>query len=119
MKRRRRRPHRAPLRFTLVDVAGAAGVVVLAVGADPVRDGDILVIGAMTRMSEVERSAEVAVAAPLLAGARLLIARPDGHQDAAYLAEALHDPIEQRRRFEAQLADREQGDLEAHQMDED
>src|SRR5215470_10805104 len=33
------------------------------------REGEVLVIGAMTRMSEVERSAEVAVAAPLLAEA--------------------------------------------------
>jgi lysyl-tRNA synthetase class 2 len=31
----------------------------------------------------------------------------------------LNDPAEQRRRFEAQLVDRAQGDLEAHQMDED
>jgi lysyl-tRNA synthetase class 2 len=31
----------------------------------------------------------------------------------------LNDPDEQRRRFEAQLADRARGDLEAHAMDED
>ncbi|MDA1092765.1 MAG: lysine--tRNA ligase [Acidobacteria bacterium] len=31
----------------------------------------------------------------------------------------LNDPVEQRRRFEAQLRDRDGGDLEAHQMDED
>ena len=31
----------------------------------------------------------------------------------------LNDPREQRRRFEAQLALREKGDAEAHQMDED
>jgi lysyl-tRNA synthetase class 2 len=31
----------------------------------------------------------------------------------------LNDPIEQRRRFDAQLALRERGDEEAHQMDED
>ncbi|MCH2251812.1 MAG: lysine--tRNA ligase [Vicinamibacterales bacterium] len=31
----------------------------------------------------------------------------------------LNDPVEQRRRFEAQLRDRQGGDLEAHQMDED
>ncbi len=31
----------------------------------------------------------------------------------------LNDPVEQRRRFEAQLADREHGDEEAHRMDED
>jgi lysyl-tRNA synthetase class 2 len=31
----------------------------------------------------------------------------------------LNDPAEQRRRFEAQLANREAGDLEAHAMDED
>jgi lysyl-tRNA synthetase class 2 len=31
----------------------------------------------------------------------------------------LNDPVEQRRRFEAQLAGRRQGDAEAHQMDED
>ena len=29
------------------------------------------------------------------------------------------DPAEQRRRFEAQREDRQQGDLEAHAMDED
>ncbi len=31
----------------------------------------------------------------------------------------LNDPVEQRRRFEAQLTDRARGDLEAHEMDED
>jgi lysyl-tRNA synthetase class 2 len=31
----------------------------------------------------------------------------------------LNDPVEQRRRFEAQLANRASGDLEAHAMDED
>jgi lysyl-tRNA synthetase class 2 len=31
----------------------------------------------------------------------------------------LNDPVEQRRRFEAQIADRARGDLEAHAMDED
>jgi lysyl-tRNA synthetase class 2 len=31
----------------------------------------------------------------------------------------LNDPVEQRRRFEAQLADRDAGDQEAHAMDED
>src|SRR6185436_11074998 len=31
----------------------------------------------------------------------------------------LNDPAEQRRRFEAQLRDRDAGDAEAHQMDED
>ena len=31
----------------------------------------------------------------------------------------LNDPAEQRRRFEAQLAERATGDLEAHEMDED
>jgi lysyl-tRNA synthetase class 2 len=31
----------------------------------------------------------------------------------------LNDPEDQRRRFEAQLTERERGDLEAHQMDED
>jgi lysyl-tRNA synthetase class 2 len=31
----------------------------------------------------------------------------------------LNDPAEQRRRFEAQLADRQRGDEEAHGMDED
>jgi lysyl-tRNA synthetase class 2 len=31
----------------------------------------------------------------------------------------LNDPLEQRRRFQEQLAAREQGDLEAHRMDED
>jgi CO/xanthine dehydrogenase FAD-binding subunit len=49
----------------LRNVAGLAGVR---------RDGDVLVIGAMTRMSELERSPEVAVAAPLLAEAVGLVA---------------------------------------------
>jgi lysyl-tRNA synthetase class 2 len=31
----------------------------------------------------------------------------------------LNDPVEQRRRFEAQTSDRARGDLEAHEMDED
>jgi lysyl-tRNA synthetase class 2 len=31
----------------------------------------------------------------------------------------LNDPVDQRQRFEAQLKERERGDLEAHQMDED
>jgi lysyl-tRNA synthetase, class II len=31
----------------------------------------------------------------------------------------LNDPVEQRRRFEAQIGDRARGDLEAHDMDED
>ena len=38
------------------------------------REGEVLVIGAMTRMSEVERSPEVAVAAPLLTEAIGLVA---------------------------------------------
>jgi carbon-monoxide dehydrogenase medium subunit len=49
----------------LRNVAGLSGIR---------REGDILVIGAMTRMSEVERSPEVAVAAPLLAEAVGLVA---------------------------------------------
>jgi aerobic carbon-monoxide dehydrogenase medium subunit len=47
----------------LVDLRNVAGLSGIR------RDGDILVIGAMTRMSELERSPEVAVAAPLLAEA--------------------------------------------------
>ena len=31
----------------------------------------------------------------------------------------LNDPVEQRRRFEAQITNRARGDLEAHEMDED
>jgi len=46
-------------------VAGLAGIR---------REGDTLVIGAMTRMAEVERSPEVAVAAPLAAEAIGLVA---------------------------------------------
>ena len=38
------------------------------------RDGDVLVVGAMTTMAEVERSPEVAVAAPLLTEAVGLVA---------------------------------------------
>jgi carbon-monoxide dehydrogenase medium subunit len=49
----------------LRNVAGLSGIR---------REGDILVIGAMTRMSQVERSPEVAVAAPLLAEAVGLVA---------------------------------------------
>jgi len=49
----------------LRNVAGLAGIR---------RDRDILAIGAMTRMSELERSPEVAVAAPLLAEAVGLVA---------------------------------------------
>jgi carbon-monoxide dehydrogenase medium subunit len=49
----------------LRNVAGLSGIR---------REGDILVIGAMTRMSELERSPEVAVAAPLLAEAVGLVA---------------------------------------------
>jgi aerobic carbon-monoxide dehydrogenase medium subunit len=52
----------------LVDLRNVAGL-------DGIRrDGDILVIGAMTRLSELERSPEVAVAAPLLAEAVGLVA---------------------------------------------
>jgi len=49
----------------LRNVAGLSGIR---------REGDILVIGAMTRLSELERSPEVAVAAPLLAEAVGLVA---------------------------------------------
>jgi aerobic carbon-monoxide dehydrogenase medium subunit len=52
----------------LVDLRNVAGLSGIR------RDGDILVVGAMTRMSELERSPEVAVAAPLLAEAVGLIA---------------------------------------------
>jgi CO/xanthine dehydrogenase FAD-binding subunit len=52
----------------LVDLRNVAGLSGIR------REGDILVIGAMTRMSELERSPEVAVAAPLLAEAIGLIA---------------------------------------------
>jgi lysyl-tRNA synthetase class 2 len=31
----------------------------------------------------------------------------------------LNDPVEQRRRFEAQLRERQRGDVEAHEMDDD
>jgi carbon-monoxide dehydrogenase medium subunit len=52
----------------LVDLRNVAGLSGIR------REGDTLVIGAMTRMSEVERSPEVAVAAPLLAEAVGLVA---------------------------------------------
>ena len=52
----------------LVDLRNVAGLSGIR------RDGDVLVIGAMTRMTEVERSPEVAVAAPLLAEAVGLVA---------------------------------------------
>ena len=49
----------------LRNVAGLSGIR---------RDGDVLVIGAMTKMAEVERSPEVAVAAPLVTEAVGLVA---------------------------------------------
>jgi carbon-monoxide dehydrogenase medium subunit len=52
----------------LVDLRNVAGLSGIR------RDGDVLVIGAMTRLSELERSPEVAVAAPLLAEAAGLVA---------------------------------------------
>jgi len=47
----------------LIDLRNVAGLTGIR------RDGDILVIGAMTRLAELERSPEVAMAAPLLAEA--------------------------------------------------
>ena len=52
----------------LVDLRNVAGLSGIR------RDGDVLVIGAMTRMAEVNRSPEVAVAAPLVAEAIGLVA---------------------------------------------
>jgi carbon-monoxide dehydrogenase medium subunit len=52
----------------LVDLRNVAGLSGIR------RDGDVLVIGAMTTMAEVERSPEVAVAAPLVAEAVGLVA---------------------------------------------
>jgi len=52
----------------LVDLRNVAGLSGIR------REGDVLVIGAMTRMSEAERSPAVAVAAPLLAEAIGLVA---------------------------------------------
>jgi carbon-monoxide dehydrogenase medium subunit len=52
----------------LVDLRNVAGLSGIR------RDGDVLVIGAMTRMAEIERSPEVAVAAPLLTEAIGLVA---------------------------------------------
>jgi lysyl-tRNA synthetase class 2 len=42
-----------------------------------------------------------------------------GAMEIANAFSELNDPIEQRKRFEAQLADRDRGDQEAHAMDED
>jgi lysyl-tRNA synthetase class 2 len=42
-----------------------------------------------------------------------------GGMEIANAFSELNDPLEQRRRFEAQLADRARGDQEAHAMDED
>jgi len=42
-----------------------------------------------------------------------------GRFEVANAFSELNDPAEQRRRFEAQLADRQRGDAEAHAMDED
>ena len=59
----------------LVDLRNVAGLSGIR------RDGDVLVIGAMTRLAEVERSPEVAVAAPLLTEAvGLRRARPGPQQ---------------------------------------
>jgi carbon-monoxide dehydrogenase medium subunit len=52
----------------LVDLRNVAGLTGIR------REGDVLVIGAMTRMSELERSPEVALAAPLVAEAIGLVA---------------------------------------------
>ena len=52
----------------LVDLRNVAGLTGIR------RDGDVLVIGAMTRLAEVERSPEVAVAAPLVTEAVGLVA---------------------------------------------
>ena len=52
----------------LVDLRNVAGLSGIR------RDGDVLVIGAMTKMAEVERSPEVAVAAPLVTEAVGLVA---------------------------------------------
>src|SRR6185437_9845269 len=52
----------------LVDLRNVAGLSGIR------RDGDVLVIGAMTRLAEVERSPEVAVAAPLVTEAIGLVA---------------------------------------------
>ena len=42
-----------------------------------------------------------------------------GGMEVANAFSELNDPVEQRRRFEAQLAERQQGDAEAHEMDVD
>jgi aerobic carbon-monoxide dehydrogenase medium subunit len=52
----------------LVDLRNVAGLSGIR------RDGDVLVVGAMTRLAEVERSPEVAVAAPLVTEAVGLVA---------------------------------------------
>jgi carbon-monoxide dehydrogenase medium subunit len=52
----------------LVDLRNVAGLSGIR------RDGDVLVVGAMTRLAEIERSTEVAVAAPLVTEAVGLVA---------------------------------------------
>jgi lysyl-tRNA synthetase, class II len=42
-----------------------------------------------------------------------------GRMEVANAFSELNDPVEQRRRFEQQLAERQQGNVEAHEMDED
>src|SRR5438477_304638 len=56
----------------LVDLRNVAGLSGIR------RDGDVLVIGAMTKMAEIERSPEVAVAAPLVTEAVGLDGDGDG-----------------------------------------
>jgi carbon-monoxide dehydrogenase medium subunit len=71
----------------LVDLRRVAGL-------DAIRmDGDVLVIGAMVRQAAAERSAEVAMAAPLLAEALGHVAHPPIRNSGTVVGSVAHGPF--------------------------